>query len=105
MGSVTSPNRQIRDPPSRICRFQERHFMKTATSIPPAQAEKAMRLADELQSQASEQSALAGTLAAELELTGELPKDFVGRMEELMAKQQKTLAALIELSTGSEWTR
>jgi len=72
--------------------------MKTATSIPPARAEQAMLLADELKAHASEQSALTEAFAEELELTGELPKAFVSKMEELIAKQQKTLAALTELS-------
>ena len=79
--------------------------MKSAKSIPPAQAERAMKLADELDSSSSEQSALSNTLRDELELTGESPKDFVAGLEGLMAKQQMTLAALAELAATDKWQR
>lgn len=79
--------------------------MKRATSIPPARAEQAMHLADELEAHCSAQAALARTLGDELELTGELPKDFVSRMEELMEKQRNALAALIDLSAAERWRR
>lgn len=59
--------------------------MKSATSIPPALAERAMQLADEL------------------ELTGELPKDFVAGLEEPMARQQRALATRAELAAPGEW--
>ena len=68
--------------------------MMKAASIPPDRAELALEAARAFEGQASEVLELARLLRDEVEFAGELPTDFVRRMEALIAEQQNTLSDL-----------
>jgi hypothetical protein len=69
--------------------------MRKAKTVPPTQAEAAVEAAAKLEAHAASVLKLAQRLRDEVEMAGEVPDDFVRRLEGLVVDQQQALETLV----------